>query len=347
MILNYFKNILRYVQHFKKTSSIKSYGSTPLSLPLNQSIEKNFIHTPIELTDYVQKEFHFSPEDYVQFQSQVLNNTFFLNEKNKEVLQKIHEELLYIKDIFSPFDTQKIPLEIILTGGALRDFILGKSDCIKDLDITIHFQNNYKQYSMYQGCHNMASVIDILLKDKHIEYSHLSELKKNFEITNQYAYMHNLLEEVIEFKGKNFPIQLLCTNNSSSLIQHFDFDICKVGLRFFCNHSYLKQVNIPECLEEYISRVEYDLNFLSHVLSKKLIYRNAGKEEAQITSELTQHYPRIAEKYPDFHCDISFKEDKNYPFTKQLFDKVSLFNQLKIEKNNIPSHLKKNKTNKI
>lgn len=363
MILDYFKKIFKDTTIYKNIAHILEQGFTrssfnstsdlslnPLNFKtvqmddyeLNHSVD--FIDIPIESNSTSTKEYDFSQKDYLLFHSEFLNNAFFLNEKNKEILQKIHEELTFIKEIFSPFDTQKIPFEIILTGGSVRDFILGKSESIKDLDITISFKGEYKQYLMYQGCSDMASVIGILLKDKEIHYNKLSELKKNFEIQSQYAHMHHLLEEVVEFKGKYFPIQLLCTNNSHLLINNFDFDICKIGLRVFSNVFYLKQVNMPQSLEEYISRLEYGPEFISHVLAKKLSYHNDGKSKDQIISELVNHYPRIAAKYPDFTCDIFSPTDANYNFTKELFDKASIYNKLQ---HNSEHSLQKNKTRKI
>lgn len=349
MLLDYFKKIFKHIKPSKEIDFIKSLGLSHSDTLINSSPEDNdnpqeFKDIPIDFTKINTTAFTFSEEDYLKFHAQFLNNNFFLNEKNKVVLQKIHEELIFIKDIFSPFDTQKIPLEIILTGGSIRDFILGKSHSIKDLDITINFTNDYKKYLMYQGCSDMASVIAVLLKDKEIEYSKLSTLKKNFEIQSQYAHMNHLLEEVVEFKGKHFPIQLLCTNNSHLLINNFDFDICKVGLRIFSNLFYLKSANMPECLEEYVSRLEYGPEFISHVLSKKLSYHNAGKSKDQITSELVHHYPRIAAKYPDFSCDIFSPTDDNYNFTKEIFEKASIFNKLQ---HNLESTTQKTKIRKI
>lgn len=350
MILKSFKKLFTNTSSYKNIAHLLRNGKTYFNVKNAHSASEQILtpvtyeHKLIENNILDLEHYDFSYEQYQSFHAQYLNNSFFLNQVNKPVLEKIHEDLLFVSHIFDNFALQDIGVELILTGGAVRDFVLGKSSMIKDLDITVNFTNNYQQYLMYQGCHNISSVIQVLLKEQNIQYDKLLDMPKNLARTDYYDHLHHLLEEVIEIKGKHFPIQLLCTNNSKVLINEFDFDISKISLRFFSNYPYVKNVNMPVKIEEYIARLEYGSEFVSHALAKKLSYHNESKTEDQITSELISHFPRVAKKYPEFACDIFSKHDENYSFTKQLFDKVNMFQNLN---NKFPSKDQKIKSHKI
>lgn len=355
-MIDYFKKLFKDKVLLKTISNntISNPGilrhDTYLKMFSKKEIDTNGIHVefvyenkPISSNRTEEKNYNFSQEEYLDFHSKYLNNNFFLNSKNRPVLEKIHEDLLNVFELFKPFQVQNVGLEIILTGGSIRDFILGKSDQIKDLDIAINISNNYKKYLMYDGLHNPSDVIGFLLKEKNIEFNHLTSLSKNFERVGQYNAIHNTLQDVIEFQGKHFPIQLLCTDKPQQLINNFDFDISKVSLHFYCD-LYYKNLKIPQKIEEYISRLEYGPEFISHVLQKKLSYHNEDKNEQQINSEIVNHFPRIFDKYPEFNCEIFSTHDKNYQFTKALLDKVFTFKKLE---HNLVAKDKKNKTHKI
>lgn len=351
MTIDSFKNI--FINNYKNVVIVFN-SIFNLSKDVKNNLQKTSNSMNLEYQDKLItdnttgiKEYDFSHLDYQNFHSQFLNNTFFLNEKNKPVLEKIHEDLTFVYDIFNFFKEQQIGVELVLTGGAIRDFILGKSEQIKDLDITVNITSNYQHFLMYQQCHTISSVIETVLREKNIHYDKLCDLSKNFELRGMYNNIHNLLEEVIEIKGKHFPIQLLCTTNSNTLIKNFDFDISKIGLRLFSDYKIFKEITFPESLEQYVSRLEYGAEFVSHVLSKKLSYHNGGKNNEQIMSELTNHFPRVALKYPDFVCDIFSPHDENYSFTKQLFDKALLFNQFNNKLENLEHTEHKTKVRKI
>lgn len=350
MILASFKRLFTNTKSYKNVVHLLRQGKAYFNVNKKQPTSEQSLITPVYEHNLIEnnipeiQNYDFSYEQYQHFHQQYLNNNFFLNEFNKPVLEKIHEDLLYVSHIFDHFALQDIGIELILTGGAVRDFVLGKSEMIKDLDITVNFTTSYQQYLMYEGCHSMASVIEVLLNEKNIKYDKLLDMPKNLVRSDQYDHLHHLLQEVIEIKGKHFPIQLLCTNNSKVLINEFDFDISKISLRFFSNYPYFKNVKMPRSIEEYITRLEYGPEFVSHALAKKLSYHNGGKTEDQITSELVGHFPRVAKKYPEFTYDIFSKNDENYSFTKQLFDKAHMFQTLS---HKLPSKEKKIKSQKI
>ena len=330
MIFNYFKKI--FIKHFCDNDTMPSVIYEDKTIVKNQGF-------------YSSNPYDYNEIDYLSFHKQYLNNDFFLLPNNKAALEKIHDDLQYLINIFKPLQDQGIGFEIVLTGGAIRDFILGKSHLIKDLDITINISRYYKQFIAYEEFNEQADLVAYLLKNNNIAYHKLSDMKVNFDRVDMYHQKHNLLEEVIELKGINFPIQLLFTTNSHHLIHNFDFDICKIGVRVFCTHNSFKHTHFPTDIAQYVSRLEYENSFVSHVLSKKLSYHNGGKNSQQINNELLHHATRLINKYPDYILDVFNKHDDNFSFSEQIVHKILSFHSLDQKLSNKKTSV--NKTCKI
>lgn len=184
-MLDYFKNIFKSNHSLNKDKEVVKYFDKPF-------IQKEYINHPNAINPY-----QFSNEEYQNFHNQILNNDFFLNTKNQIILQNIHEEILRLINLLEPLKIFGTKFELVLTGGALRDFILNKSEQINDLDITINLTNNYRNFKDK----DKVDLITHLLEKNKIDYYKLSDKKKQFDRIDMYKNLHHLLHDVIEIQG--------------------------------------------------------------------------------------------------------------------------------------------------
>ncbi len=77
-----------------------------------------------------------------------INLKNFMSETQAPILKKMYDDLKFVYDALTVLKTLGIDFTIDLTGGAVRDFVLGKADKIKDLDVMISMSSGYSSYKI-------------------------------------------------------------------------------------------------------------------------------------------------------------------------------------------------------
>lgn len=312
MIFSYFKKI------FKKEKS-----SNTLTTPIfNHEVlkEEDFYFDSLKYN-----QIDFSYESYVQFAQENFSENF--TKGKEEVINLIIEDLNIIHELFLPLRENDIQYSILLTGGAVRDFILGKP--ITDLDLFIQIQENPIKFFRASNQHiteKSSSLIEYLIKNKNMDYF-LNDLDSNhFIFKDMYSSLKPYLNGIIDVPLKNFKAQLLI-GNDNFLPSSFDFDLCKIHLVI---EDTKKNKTFPT-INELHSRLHYSPYFIGNVLLKKITYNNDDRTLEQCHQELTSHLTKVLQKYPDYEVIIKHDKADNYEYCKKILEKTQLF--LKLDKN--------------
>lgn len=267
------------------------------------------INTPMTEKEY-QKEF----AEYIN------KENFYSNNKNI-ILEKIWEDSFFIYQKLKKLNNLGLTYTLDLTGGAVRDFILGKEKEIKDLDFMISIKTNDGDF-----CINKEKIQTLLPQEnaeellynqelfykKLIESCFQNDIKKSFLNTSSYNFnsdktsIREKLIGVIKFKKQNYNMDLLITNaHKVKFLSSFDFNLCKTSFSLI---GFYHQ-NFPQKPEHFISRFSGDVSFFADIKNKKLTMFLDDFKEKEIIHSLNNHYLRLQKKYPDYKINLVFRNN--------------------------------------
>lgn len=306
MIFSYFKKI------FSKKKEM-------INIP-----EKIYPHSILRKEDFYfdglkYDQLEFTYESYLHFVNENFSDTN-LKEKEK-LINLILEDLSIIHELFTPLRENEISYSILLTGGAVRDLILGKP--ISDLDLFIQIQENpikFFRASNQNITEKSSSLIEYLIKNKNMDYSFNDLDINHFVFKDMYVNLKQYLNGIIDLPLKNFKSQLLIGNNDF-LPSIFDFDLCKAHLVI---EDTTQNKNFP-LINEFFSRLHYSPYFIGNILTKKITYNNDDRNLEQCHHELTYHLSKLLKKYPDYEVIIKHNKADNYDYCKEILQKTQLY----------------------
>lgn len=257
-----------------------------------------------------------------------MQDLFDFNAEQKAMLEKINQSFFPIYQHFKQHpDLQGLKLDIAIGGGAIRDLIMDKSHLITDLDIFITLRssrinqedrNDTRLYydKILKKClelhlvtpeealeaspnHVCFRLIRHVLKDlTPIHQEFLSNVKK---LADERVYQHNEISGV--FKSQMiFNTDFILLNNTSPaefIHEHFDFNLCKVGLTYYENDIYTGDKN-------YTAKPHFlvDDDFVKDAIAQSLSFHTEFLDDEAVSTSLRKHLPKLLQKYPDFEVKL-------------------------------------------
>jgi hypothetical protein len=303
---------------------------------------------------------------YNEFFLSLLNNAEMAQPRN-EVVNKLNNDLILIKNLFHPLLALGIKVELSLVGGAVRDFYTLDPSKIKDLDILVtipswSFENQIKQmtnqsltkFFFSQQLENVEwkdeespefkayRLIQLCLVDKiGIEKSYsprIANVETMLEHDNYTMWEIEVLNGVIKLKDEklNYPCDILISKlPNQTFISRFDFEICKAG---FDLSKLTKNWDVVDYAKFFFSCPAFFKDCQNKTLTTVLDNRSQGG----IEKSMQYHLPRLQKKYPDYKLIQEIKyavgEEKeklekirlNYSLNNKLSEKPEPKRKMKI-----------------
>lgn len=184
MKINFLEPLIQYFKH----RNAQTFEDALQDIQFNQHNDLKLpepVRSP--LTPYFKKEQYvnilgfdsrkFSKEDYQKSFEQHINIKNFLSEDKAPILKKLWEDSHFIYDALLPLEKLGIKYTIDLTGGCVRDFILGKHHDIKDCDVMFSISSltelNFEKFS------------ELFTQEEMLEVGFISNLTSNFYLDEQ------------------------------------------------------------------------------------------------------------------------------------------------------------------
>lgn len=277
--------------------------------------------------------------------------------KNSDTLNKIYEDVSQLYSVLKKLDEIGISYTLDITGGAARDFVLGRP--IKDIDIMLSILDNYENknilrkltdISFLKKHFNLESIVgyiqdlmnseldqeDFILKKQQLvslcfsdyiseKFTFTSSNKKegdcdyptNMLANNRLLGVFKLSQEKMKL---HYPMDILLTDFPKlHFIKDFDLDICKVS---FSLVSSVYKTQFPQTSLELISRFTAELEFWADVQNKKITMNVDNITEKNIENSLKKHYQRVKEKYPDYELNLiaSLSNSEKLAYAKNFYN---------------------------
>lgn len=335
-----------------------------------------------QVKDYSRENRPITNEEATSLTKELISPKNFLNERKSPYLRKIWEDASYIEDILTPLRNLGFEYTLDLTGGSVRDFVLNNEEKIKDLDFMLKLER-HKEGSIYTILNNFSKeelkAVDFEYTEDTNDYSVKKEeidaklvglcinrklkgvaveVNENpfFKVFYKYESDHNpsglemettkkdRLSAVIKIPESktNYPVDIMLTEFvKPEFIEAFDFDLCKVSFSFV-NPFYNK--SFPKNYSHLISRFVADPNFWADYKNKKLTINVDEMADWQINRSISNHLPRLKEKYSDYEVQILGKHEHQLEIANKLMFAQTLGETL-VEKDIEPT--KKVRKNKI
>lgn len=278
-----------------------------------------------------------------------LNSITYMNDEipneKLEILKKLIDDTEKMKQILKPI-SKLFHFEFSIMGGAIRDFLLGYHDNIKDIDIMISFDLDNVQYSrasyprsldwayFFNNFENKEELIEItkkylnneqyeeiaftvfkeLLKNKTIIDSEFSPqlvvVDKSDENTSGYKDINGdkLINGIIKIKDAqfNYPIDIILTN-----LETKDF-VEKFDFGICqCHLPFNLDDYMYKDMKDYIKKMNLTKDFLMDGLNKTITLKlnnNPSIEDLQFS--MNNHYQRIKEKYSEYSLEFEVTDNK-------------------------------------
>lgn len=277
-----------------------------------------------------------------------------LNTESEEKLEIVFNTLMEIKGILDKDPVfSKLELSPIVAGGAIRDLLTNKSSLIKDIDIFLSFEclvtedtklmQEFKKQCLNLGYVSInhepteAALTDsqFILKALHHVmnkyYLHIQPIESkestlSFDDTVNISkideYQTLGINGVLKIQDTElaYPIDLIINYISpSSVMEIFDFDICKAYLVSFLD----EQMNV---INNARNNLRLTQEFKESVGLKQLTFMTMYWDEIAIQRSFEKHLPRLITKYPEYEVTFEQLSEKS----QAILEKVLLefkFNQ--------------------
>lgn len=161
----------------KLTQEFKQYYLNEFSyLKLDR---ENYPLTSIEYQDLIFERYE-----------QLLLPFDILNNEQTLALQNIYDSMKAIDSVLTPFRDAGIPYSLVSTGGALYDFLTGKHELTKDIDIVLHFNIVADKNEKQKAPDNTFFAVPV--SD---DWTEPEELPKDIISEKYQQSVHNLIKE--------------------------------------------------------------------------------------------------------------------------------------------------------
>lgn len=309
-----------------------------------------------EFSLYLKKR-KFSYEEFIKNSSKKTYNSLLrklIHENSKipndklEIINLILKDCLSIYKSLLPLYLHNIHFSLSLSGGAVRDLLLGNHHKIKDLDLvlSIHKIKIPTVKEMYQswGFDSLQFHWLALPQINHSNNLAITEKEKTYHIIKHLISKHHSLlidyaprgnddGEKSEYLVKDlngvikintptlhYPVDLLITNSKiDSFIEKFDFNICKASISLVKDtDTKFKDFFFPKNATEFLKELKPTKGFLHDAKNKNITMDMNFRSVSDINTSIEKHLPRIIEKYPTYNLkfpldegDISLKEKES------------------------------------
>lgn len=320
--------------------------------------------SPVQLYNIDSSEKNLDQNAIQDFASKLLSVENFYHKDKKLVLQKIYDDCQKLNKCLEPLKDMGISYRIELFGGAVRDYLLGRHNNIKDLDILIslsptrpwnsdsywieqeqnrlfvkeNFENffteteldavNFDSSDKLYTKHNKIAQIFLA---RSAEVTHTNFFDFSNRVIKKNMYGENILQSLSGLmkvnKGAfNYELDLLMTDKPTQyFVNCIDFDICNLKISLIDTNS--PGYNYIPALEDLSSRFYGSLQFFNDVMNKTITFNVTDLTTCQqIEHSLGGHRERLIKKYPDYKLEISNKHHSEKE--QALIEKIMLCHEL-------------------
>ena len=300
----------------------------------------------------------------------LLSNENFFSLGKDNILKKLWEDSQTINKLLEPLNKLEISYTLDITGGAARDFVLNKHKEIKDIDFMVNISNKkslldlkelINKSDIFSDQERLAvSFEDVTasnVKQKLLQLclNRFDDVEKSFffdeesrleiipintgKTYDETMFIKDRLLGVVKTKGikTHYPIDILLTDYSKpQFLNDFDFDICKASFSLINEHY---DTEFPKEYTHLISRFSATLDFYADVINNTLTYNTEGRSVRQIERSLSDHLPRLLNKYPENKVLLTSTESHFYPNAQSILTKYLL--EKKFENKEAPIEIRK------
>lgn len=284
-----------------------------------------------------------------------------LSQEKIYILSQFAKGLKLIDTALAPFEKNGIGYSLAIGGGCIRDFITGKISEIKDMDIMVYFfdlNGSIPNMVLKDDTHIKSSCLRSMLTEnirkKLFMYEHKSpdELEKNTitEICGeliskemkveklQYSknglvstYMNSFIHGNIKISSLElqYPIDLIIAKAPfEEFIHTFDFGLCKIGASY--KKVIHKQSAKTQCVfddtkadwQNIYDNLYVPHTFLIDLQHKTFSLLDGQFEKAHVDYFMQNHYPKMKQKYPDFHLNVIRNPDNRRFFHHKILNEM-------------------------
>lgn len=288
-----------------------------------------------------------TPLDIDQYKAifdEKINKTNFIdNKENFQILTNIYEDVKIVYDKLKVLEELGVNLTLDLTGGAVRDFIMGKD--ISDLDIMFSF-NDTEPYK--EGQPDVPSLISSVtfkkLKEIGFEVESLTKIgwsdkEEDLNVRKtklvelclldkvEQTFFHTEESRTTEQKelGSSGEVYIkvfrdrLCGVVKLKKQTSYKIDVLITDLRKYeflqefdinlCKASFVfkskyYEKDFPKNPEHLLSRFVAEVEFFADIYNKKLTIDVNNKSIGMLDSILNKHLPKVQAKYPDYEFNL-------------------------------------------
>jgi hypothetical protein len=320
--------------------------------------------TPVQLYNIDHSDKNFDQNAIRDFATELLSTKNFYSSDKNLVLEKIYNDCVKLNKCLEPLKSMGISYRIELFGGAVRDYLLGEHNNIKDLDFLIsllptrpwnsdsywieqeqnkvfikenfnnhftedeldavNFDDNDKLYIK----HNKIAQIYL---SRSAEVTHTNFFEPSNRIIKKNMYGENILQALSGLmkvnKGDfNYELDLLLTDKPTQYFMNcIDFDICNLKITLIDTNSHGYHY-IPN-IESLSQRFYGSFQFFNDVMNKTITFNvNDLITCQQIEHSLGSHRERLIKKYPDYKLQVSNKHCSEKE--QKIIEKMMLCHEL-------------------
>lgn len=284
-------------------------------------------------------------EEYKEiFNEKINKNNFIENKENFEVLTHIFEDVKIIYDKLKVVEGLGVNITLDLTGGAVRDFVMGKAKEITDLDLMFSFNDTFLKGEPPEVHSVLSSVsskdlldlgftqqnlIDIdwndapmdlnVKKTKLVELCLSSDVEQTFAHTEESRNTH---QKELGPDGEPYLKVFrdrLCGVVKTKQQNHYKTDILITDLK---KYEFLQEFDINLCKASFVFKSKYyekdfpknpeyllerfvaEVDFFADIKNKKLTIDVNNKSLGMLDSILNKHLPKVMAKYPDYEFNL-------------------------------------------
>lgn len=294
-------------------------------------------------------------DDFFEKINKLIPSKENINYKQHEFLKEANETMLQIDNALTILKEYNLEYEISLVGGAVRDFIMNKTEQVNDFDVVLRFPNvenyylsnkaieedsilmNEEQYTtknikfkqmfkkyMDTNIQDITVRSLILLIQKIMSSNNFENklfLNENNKTEN---YINNHICGILKMEkmGINRKIDLIIIkNNEHDFVNTFNFDLCKG----YINYTNMISSNKNNDHLNLLDNIILTKNMVSDIINKKMTMNLQNLTEEHLHYYMNKHYIKMKNKYSD--CKLTYRINKVI-----VDDKIQLEKLTNIEK---------------
>lgn len=277
------------------------------------------------------------------FKSMINKEIFLDNKDNFKILTEIYNDVNIIYNDLKVLEKLGFSITLDLTGGAVRDFVMGKAKEITDLDIMISFNDTivYDNNSEYSEVSFITAknLKQVGFKEKNLDTIKWSDTEKDLNLRKTQLIQLCLLNKVEEIfthtDSSRLTSQKTVVETKEDYIKTFKDRLCgvikvkkqknyKIDILItdLKRYEFLQQFDINLCKcsfvfknkhnnkgfpskpEYLLSRFSAEIDFFADIYNKKITVDVNEKSMNMLDSILNKHLPKVMAKYPDYQFNL-------------------------------------------